>query len=162
MERAGAVIDVRPEFPAFYARAHSQVARALGVTLRDHDLGTEAADEAMARCYAHWPTVRDYDNPEGWVYRVGLNWALSLRRRLARRMPHHQPAATPAPTIADPRIHDALGELDVKLRAVVVCRYLLDWSTDATAAALGIRPGTVKSRLHRALQQLERKLGDLR
>jgi DNA-directed RNA polymerase specialized sigma24 family protein len=46
------------------------------------------------------------------------------------------------------------------LRAVVVCRLLLDWSVDQTAAALRLKAGTVKSRLHRALAQLERTLGE--
>jgi DNA-directed RNA polymerase specialized sigma24 family protein len=44
----------------------------------------------------------------------------------------------------------------------VVCRLLLDWSVDDTAAALGIRPGTVQSRLHRAVHSLEQTLQHLR
>ena len=65
-----------------------------------------------------------------------------------------------APT--EPAISRALGELSVDHRAVVVCRLLLAWSEADTAAALRIRPGTVKSRLHRALAQLEPKLDHLR
>ena len=42
-----------------------------------------------------------------------------------------------------------------KHRSVVVCRLFLDWSTEQTAAALDIAPGTVKSRLHRALRSLQ-------
>ena len=57
---------------------------------------------------------------------------------------------------------NALRRLDVKLRSVVVCRLLLDWSVDETADALRIKPGTVKSRLHRALAMLERSLGHMR
>ena len=56
----------------------------------------------------------------------------------------------------------ALRKLDVKLRSVVVCRLLLDWSVEETADALRIKPGTVKSRLHRALATLERSLGHMR
>ena len=43
-------------------------------------------------------------------------------------------------------------------REVVVCRYLLDLSEAETAAALGVRRGTVKSRLSRALVQLRGEL----
>ncbi len=49
----------------------------------------------------------------------------------------------------------ALGE---DQRAVVVCRYLLGLSEAETAAVLGCRPGTVKSRLSRALARLEAEL----
>ncbi len=61
----------------------------------------------------------------------------------------------PAPAVPDD--HDltvALARLSVTQRAVVVCRYLLDWSEEETAAALDIPVGTVKSRLSRALHTL--------
>lgn len=152
----------RLDFDGFYREHHGPVARALGLTLGDWMFGAEAADEGMARCFAHWSTVSEYDNPAGWVYRVGLNWAVSLRRKLARRLPYSPPDLVEQPPVADPAIARALDELDVRLRAVVVCRFLLDWSTAATADALGIRPGTVKSRTHRALAQLETRLRHLR
>ncbi len=68
---------------------------------------------------------------------------------------------TTAVTVADPALDAALGELDVEQRSVVVLRYLLDWSVAETAAALEIAPGTVKSRLSRALHQLEVRLHHL-
>ncbi|MFP3915488.1 MAG: sigma factor-like helix-turn-helix DNA-binding protein [Actinomycetota bacterium] len=151
-------VDARPGFAAFYDEAYRRVAAALSSTLADNDMGVEAADEAMARCYANWTTVSRYDNPAGWVYRVGLNWALSWRRKLARRhtLPPPQPVEPVLP--ADPQIAQALASLDMRLRTVVVCRILLDWSTEDTAEALQIRPGTVKSRLHRGLGRLAEML----
>ena len=148
-------------FAEFYRADYANIARALGYTLGSVDLGREATDEAMARAYARWEKIRGYDSPAGWVYRVGLNWAYSVRRRVMRALPfadrtHHEPPVT------DPAIADALRRLDVKLRSVVVCRLLLDWSVEQTAEALHIQPGTVKSRLHRALSSLERSLGHMR
>lgn len=147
-------VDARPGFAAFYDQTYRRVAAALSSTLGDRDLGVEAADEAMARCYANWSTVGRYDNPAGWVYRVGMNWALSWRRKLARR--HTLPPPEPVEPVlpADPQIERALASLDMRLRTVVVCRILLDWSTEDTADALQIKPGTVKSRLHRGLGRL--------
>ncbi|WP_254126812.1 sigma factor-like helix-turn-helix DNA-binding protein [Aquihabitans sp. G128] len=49
---------------------------------------------------------------------------------------------------------EALGRLPVAQRAVVVLRYWADLSEAATAEALGISPGTVKSRGSRALAAL--------
>lgn len=151
-------VDARPGFTAFYDEAYRRVAAALSSTLGDRELGVEAADEAMARCYAHWDTVSRYDNPAGWVYRVGLNWALSWRRKLARRHTLPPPQHVEPVTPADPQIAEALAALDMRLRSVVVCRILLDWSTEETAEALQIKPGTVKSRLHRGLGRLAETL----
>ncbi len=148
-------------FDAFYRGAYPRVAAALAYTVGDEDLATEAADEAMARAFARWATVAAMDNPAGWVYRVGLNWARSALRRRTRR-PRHTPDQRDrieGPAVADVDLRAALLGLDLDLRTVVVCRHLWDWSVAETAAALGLRPGTVKSRLHRALGMLAEQLG---
>jgi len=152
-------IDRHRDFESFYRDGYADIARALTVTLGNLDLAQEATDEAMVRAYARWDKIGGYENPGGWVYRVGLNWARSARRRLTRVVPFHERPDVDAP-VSDPANAAALQDLDVSLRAVVVCRLLLDWSVDETATALRIKPGTVKSRLHRALIQLERTLGD--
>ena len=154
---------LRPAFTAFYRDTYGDVARALSMTLGDADLAKEATDEAMVRCYARWRVVAGYDNPAGWVYRVGLNWATSVRRKLSRRW--RTPMERPEPTtfqVSDPVVEEALADLEMEMRAVVVCRIMLDWSVEETASALGIPAGTVKSRLSRALERLERRLYDYR
>ena len=144
-------------FEAFYTEHHAPVARALALTLGDTGLGVEATDEAMTRAYQRWSQVSAYDNPAGWVYRVGLNWARSFlrRRRRTTSSPYIDDTPVEDPQPSDPALASALAALDPKHRSVVVLRYLLDWSVDQTAEALDIAPGTVKSRLHRALAQLE-------
>jgi DNA-directed RNA polymerase specialized sigma24 family protein len=152
-------IDQPRDFEAFYREAYADIARALTATLGDFDLAQEATDEAMVRAYTRWDKIRAYDNPGGWVYRVGLNWARSARRRVTRALPFHERRVVDPPS-TDPAHFAALRDLDISLRAVVVCRLLLDWSVDQTAAALRLKPGTVKSRLHRAIAQLEQTLGE--
>jgi RNA polymerase sigma-70 factor (ECF subfamily) len=155
--RAKAVIAVPAEgFEAFYLEHHATVARALALTLGDNQLGVEATDEAMTRAFQRWDQVGSYANPAGWVYRVGLNWARSFlrKRRRTTSSPYVDDTPVHDPNPTDPQLASALAALDPKHRSVVVLRYLLDWSVDQTAEALDIAPGTVKSRLHRALTQL--------
>jgi RNA polymerase sigma factor (sigma-70 family) len=156
------VVDVGAgEFADFYRASYTDIARALAYALGDVEVAAEATDEAMARAYPRWSTLRHYDNPGGWVYRVGLNWARSLHRRLSRRLPFRATEHT-EPPVSDPAVAEALRRLSTDHRDVVVCRLLLDWSVDVTADALGVRPGTVKSRLHKALRRLEADLDHLR
>jgi DNA-directed RNA polymerase specialized sigma24 family protein len=154
--------EVTMDFAAWYNDTRPTVVRALTLTLGDTDLAREAADEALTRAYQSWAKVQQFDSPGGWVYRVGLNWALSSFRRLrpSKRAFHVIPADMPVPV--DAAVQRALNSLDVDQRAVVVCRYLLGWSEQETADALQIRPGTVKSRLSRASTQLRSQLGHLR
>ncbi len=145
-------------FAEFYRVHHPKIAKSLAMNFGDVDLGREAADEAMTRAYSHWGTVSGHNNPAGWVYRVGLNWGRSWFRRAGRRLPWIERSSTELPETSDPALRTALLELDPKYRAVVICRYFLDWSTNQTAAALELPTGTVKSRLHHALAQLRDRL----
>ena len=100
------------------------------------------------------------------MYRVGLNWARSRRRRTIREISQNsaaglRPVSPESATHADPdvRILPALRRLSPDHRAVVVAKYYLDWSEQQIAVGLDIRPGTVKSRLSRALERLADDLG---
>lgn len=150
-----APFETTETFNRFYAANYETLVRSLSITLNDVHLGTEAADEAMARALANWSQIDPTRNPTGWAYRAGLNWARSWQRKVARRLPWtRDPVELPDPK--DLELQRALGALDLRFRSVVVCRYLLDWSTDETAEALDIAAGTVKSRLSTGLAELRR------
>ncbi len=144
-------------FATFYEEHYSTIARGLSITLGDQSWGREATDEAMTRAYDKWDEVAGYRNPQGWVYRVGLNYARSWHRRLNRKLPWtaEQVALPDTPDVA---LEEALRDLDIKYRSVVVCRYLLDWTTEQTAEALDLASGTVKSRLSVGLERLRNSL----
>jgi len=146
-------------FRHLYAQ-RDRLYRALALTTGDPALAAEAVDEAMTRAYDCWHRIARYDNQEAWVYRVAVNWSRSVFRKRRRedlwRDPPDTMAFDPTP---NPRLRAAIGNLPRKLRAVVVTRYLLDWSTAETAAALGVPESTVKTRPRRALARLAQDLG---
>ncbi|MCY3585014.1 MAG: sigma-70 family RNA polymerase sigma factor [Acidimicrobiaceae bacterium] len=154
---AGPIDAVAVRFEDFYATHRDELARALGLALRDSALGAEAADEAFARACQRWGQVSAYANPQGWVFRVGLNWARSWLRRVRRERERRPLLAQPHATedrARDVDLERALATLNDSHRAVIVARFYLDWSVAETADALGIATGTVKSRLSRGLEQL--------
>jgi RNA polymerase sigma-70 factor (sigma-E family) len=160
----GGEIDEQPtralpgDFESFYRQHADGVYRALAVMLGDVDLAQDAAAEALTRTFQHWPRVRRYDNPAGWAYRVGMNWANSRRRR--RRREGYLVESSAA--VADPAdaagvradLLAAMQALAPDHREVVVLRYLLDLRQDEVARVLGVPIGTVKSRLGRGLSRL--------
>lgn len=154
---AAPLAAVAVRFEDFYAAHRDELARALGLALRDSALGAEAADEAFARACQRWGQVSAYANPQGWVFRVGLNWARSWLRRVRRERERRPLLAQPHATedrARDVDLERALETLSDGHRAVIVARFYLDWSVAETAEALGIAVGTVKSRLSRGLEQL--------
>ena len=155
-----AATAVTLEFDDFYAANAARIGRALDLTLQHPELAEDALNEAMTRALQKWKQVGAYANPSGWVYRTGMNWARSWlrRRRRERDRPlHHRPQDPFA--AFEPGLAAALAGLSEDHRAVVVCRFHLDWSTAETAEALDIAEGTVKSRLSRALDQIRTELG---
>lgn len=94
-----------------------------------------------------------------------MNTCIERLRRRARRP---QTTLPEEPDIADrdvmagsielDAISRALGRLSPEHRASVVLRFWADLSTDAIAERLGVPPGTVRSRLHYALDALRAEL----
>jgi RNA polymerase sigma-70 factor (ECF subfamily) len=139
------------EFPHLLALALRVCTR----LLRDRDDAEDAAAEALARTALRWDRVSTLEHRDAWVQRVAANVALDqLRRR--RRAPE------PAPTVVDVaeplvgrlEVADLLRGLPARQREVLVLRYLLDLSTDETAAALGISANSVKTHAQRGLASL--------
>ena len=156
-------------FAEFYDMHRDEVVRALTFTVGSLSLAEEAADEAMARAYQKWSEVSGYANPSGWVYWVGLNWARSWKRSAARRKRREEKvayselrttSATDAPQPESQVLIDALAQLSIEQRAVVVLRHYCDWSVAEVAAALNISEGTVKSRSNRGLEKLRAILAE--
>lgn len=147
-------------FDVFYRESRGDLIRALVLAVGDRELGREAADEGYTRALERWAEVSGYDNPAGWVYRVGLNWARSRQRRRKFEIVDLLDDPVRLEELPDPLLLEAVESLSLKYRSVVVARFFLDWSVEQTAQALGIPEGTVKTRQARALHRLRNKLGD--
>ncbi len=154
--------SVLVSFSDFYVARHRPIFEALVLTLRDEELARDAAAEGMARAFQNWADVGSCVNPSGWVYRAGLNWATSRLRKFRREVSHERAPETLKSV--QPEINldldAAIAALPIDQRAVIVLRYHLDWSEADTAEALRIAPGTVKSRLSRAIDRLVAAMQD--
>ena len=111
---------------------------------------------ALIRCQPKWRTVIA-DDPHPYVRRAVVNAASTWRRRRRLELSLDEQAQTPDHADAtDERLVllAALRRLPVAQRQVLVLRFYERLSESEIAAALGIAPGTVKSRLSRGLAAL--------
>src|SRR5919201_5233623 len=87
----------------------------------------------------------------------------AIASRVSEREPSQSVEASPEATLLSQemrhRLLTAVDRLPEKQRAVVTCRYLLELSEEETAAVLGIRRGTGKSRHFPAPEKPELWLG---
>lgn len=71
-------------FEAFFVRNEQPLATYLRRLLASEDAAGDVAQEAFFRAWTHFETIRSYDRPDAWLFRVATNLALSsLRRREA-------------------------------------------------------------------------------
>ena len=135
----------------------------------------DAAQDAFVKAHRALHRFRRGDPLRPWLLAIVANEARNRRRAAARRAalalraageerPFGESAHSPeAALLAGERraaLLAGLGRLAERDRTVIACRHLLELSEAETAAALGVRPGTVKSRLSRALERLRKEVGE--
>jgi RNA polymerase sigma factor (sigma-70 family) len=132
----------------------------------------DAAQDGFVKAYRALGRFRRGAPFRPWLLRIvgneARNRGRSANRRAALdlRLTTSQPSGDAAPSpeanlAAEERRRELLAALALlrdEERRVLECRFFLDLSEEETAAALGIRRGTVKSRQSRALQHLREEV----
>jgi RNA polymerase sigma factor (sigma-70 family) len=133
----------------------------------------EAAQDGFVKGFRAIARFRTGEPFRPWLLQIVANEARNRRRsagrraHLALRAAEEQGSggAVPSPedsVLAGERSNEllaAVNALGEEHRLVIACRYFLELSEEETAAALGVRRGTVKSRLARALGRLRDEMG---
>ena len=138
-------------------RAHRIASTILG----DEHLAEDVTQDAMVSILSN---LRRFDARRPfvpWLHRVVTNRAIDLERSRARREQIFGRVQTPQGD--DPRreaLVAALGSLPLEQRTVVVLRHVAGYGTNEIGRMLGVRRGTVGSRLRRGLDQLRNELED--
>ena len=158
--RSWGVEQKRREFTEFYAAAKDDCLRIVLVSVGDRQLAEDLVAEAFTRAWMSWRKVRDHPAPRAWVVRTALNANVSWWRGRRREVPvaETESPATWQPAGIDDALASAVRALPARQREVIVLRVFFDLDTEATAALLGVSPGTVGVHLHRALSTLRTQI----
>ncbi|MDH4111083.1 MAG: sigma-70 family RNA polymerase sigma factor [Actinomycetota bacterium] len=154
-------------FEALVARYQGVAFRVAWLVVRNRGEAEDAVQDAFVKAYYALPRFRPGAPFRPWILRIVANEARnrsrSARRRdgLAMRVAASEPGQvmpSPEGAVLDRTEAEALvlalERLPERDRHVLALRYLLELSEAETAEVLGVRPGTVKSRLSRALARL--------
>jgi RNA polymerase sigma-70 factor (ECF subfamily) len=158
--QAGSETDLEELFRRHWRRAY----RTAFLIVHDHAAAEDIAQEAFVAAIR---TLDRFDRRREfapWLGRIVANRAIdwtrsrAARREVDRDVP--EPAATPEFFVDGYSEYMllALAELSPEHRAVVVLRYVLEYTPGEIARALDLPRGTVNSRLRRALDVLGERL----
>jgi RNA polymerase sigma-70 factor, ECF subfamily len=151
----GSVSDLEALYREHWSRAY----RAAYLVVHDAAAAEDIAQEAFLAAVRALDRF-DRRRPFGpWLHRIAINRAIDWARA-AKLRAEAEEQDVPAPDRPDPdaRMLPALASLDPDHRAVIVLRYLLEYTPGEIAELLGLPRGTVNSRLRRGLDALEEQL----
>ena len=146
---------------AFAELARVRIGRLYAIAvliLRDPGRAEDATQEALVAAWRDLSALRDPDRFDAWIHRLLARSCYREARRGRRRWAVEmevRPSTTVepdhAPHLADrDELERGFRRLDADQRSVIVLHYYLGLTLDEVGEALGIPPGTVRSRLHRA------------
>jgi RNA polymerase sigma-70 factor (ECF subfamily) len=153
--QAGSVSDLEALFKAHWPRAY----RAAYLVVHDASAAEDIAQEAFLAAVRALDRF-DRKRPFGpWLHRIAVNRAIDWARARTVRAE----VLADAPEIADESrpsgpysqgVAAGLASLEPEHRAVIVLRYLLEYTPGEIANLLELPRGTVNSRLRRGLDRL--------
>ncbi len=171
----------RGAFDLLVLRYQHKVVKLVARLLRDRTEAEDVAQEAFVKAYRALGSFRGDSAFYTWLYRIAVNTArntLASRQRrpleyeaglseaeqtaVEARMRHTD---TPEATALSEEIHEAvnraIGELPEDLRTAIVLREVEGLSYEEIAAAMDCPVGTVRSRIFRAREAIDRVLEPL-
>ncbi|WP_405101996.1 SigE family RNA polymerase sigma factor [Micromonospora sp. NBC_01412] len=153
---APTIDDGRDGYVTFVECHQHRLLRAAYLVCGNRHQAEDLLQEALLKLALRWPAVRRGD-PAAYVrailYRDTVSWWRRRRREWLSAYPPERPTAEGDGALRL-ALRDALGHLPPRQRAVLVLRYFEDLTEAATAEALGVTVGTVKSQCHAALRRL--------
>ena len=171
-------------FRTIMQRHNRRLYRIARSVLRNNAEAEDVVQEAYVSAFTHLASYRGESSLAAWLSRIAMNEALGrLRHRRHTvdiatleetrteakiiQFPLTAPTDDPERTMAQRQIlqlvEETTDDLPEAYRLVFVTRVIEGMSVEETADLLGIKPETVKTRLHRARQlvreQLDKKIG---
>jgi RNA polymerase sigma-70 factor (sigma-E family) len=157
---------------ALYQASALDLIRLAYVIVGDRPTAEDIVQEAFCGLYRHWDRLDDAGAATRYVRASVLNGCRSVlrhravrRRRIAevrRRSLAGQPSMSAEAVVLggeeQQEVIRALARLPHRQREALMLRFYFDLPDDQIARVMGIRPGTVRSTAHRAIEALGRAL----
>jgi RNA polymerase sigma-70 factor (ECF subfamily) len=131
---------------------------------RDRTMAEDVTQDAFLRAFRFFKSYRGDSKFSSWLFRITRNCAMDSMRRQRSLVARHERQGQVGAMFSDPvaraELDAALGAVSEEHREPFLLIEVFGLSYQEAADVLGIRVGTVKSRMHRARAALCRALAD--
>jgi RNA polymerase sigma-70 factor (sigma-E family) len=142
-----------PTFADLYRSTFTEMTRLAFLLTGSAETARDLVQDSFVRLHGKWDRVAE---PRAYLRRTVVNACHSHHRRLRVQRRHPPTSQVDVVDLGADEMTDAIAALPYRQRAAVVLRFWHDASEAEIAAALGCRPGTVGSLIHRALAELRK------
>ena len=159
--------DLEREFERRLGESSRLAFRVAYGVLRHREDAEDVAQEAFAKAYRSFRTLRDRDRFRAWLVRMTWRLAIDRLRTNRRRSAHEQAVEAPPDPRIDPDVDArdrqahlwaAIDELPESLRIVTVLAAIEGYDVKEVSRLLEAPEGTIKWRLFAARRTLQEKL----
>jgi RNA polymerase sigma-70 factor (ECF subfamily) len=164
VERATGADARRAAFEALADAELDGAYRLAGVILGDRWQAEDATHDAVVQAWLRFGSLRDQDRFGAWFQRILVNLCRDRLRERGRRpiavgVAVERPAQDRVDGVDDRLLLDAaFAELSPDHRIALVLRFYADLPVDRIAELVGVPAGTVKSRIHVAVERMREAL----
>ncbi len=141
--------------------------------LRNANDAEDAAQDVFLKAYQALPKFRPEASLYTWLYRIATNTCIDYKKKPlfeslfgdsgeGERLVYDRVSDAPSPEKLyeskqiDQALQESLGKLSPKLRAIIILKEIEELSYEEIADTLEISMGTVKSRIARAREELQK------
>jgi len=155
------------EFVDLYYRRIYLFMRRMG---HSRQISEDLTQDCFLQAWNHLGQIRNAQALKGWIYRIAANISNEYWRRNKKKIVSLNDIEPPDNLKFNNKesdsefleeisvLKDAVSQLPLKLRKTIVLHYMQHLTIAEAAEAIGIRQGTMKSRLNRALKALRELL----
>jgi RNA polymerase sigma-70 factor, ECF subfamily len=150
------------EYERFIRQYERQILNYLWRMTGDEHAAYDLTQEVFLRAWQRFDTLRRYEQPRKWLFRVATNLALTHLKRRSRQGDllsaldeEHEPAGgDPAWGLAESDlVRRTLLRLSPKRRAALVLREVYELTSEEVGHILGMSATSVRMALHRGREQ---------
>lgn len=131
----------------------------------DRSWAEDLTQETMLRAIQKLGVYNGSTHFSTWLIAIGTNLFRDELRRRRKIVPgtediNSEPSVTGIDPDLELDLRAALGGLSINLRIPLVLKFFYDYSYDTIARLLKLPVGTVRSRLHNGIRELQRIMGE--
>jgi RNA polymerase sigma-70 factor (ECF subfamily) len=152
-DASGAEANRSLEFDALVQAYRPRVFRFLLASLRDRESAENLTQDCFLRAYRARDQFRGAASPATWIMQIAIN--LVRKHETSSRLKFWRRALHAGQVRA---VWSVVGQLSERQRTVFLLRFVEEMDLLEIAAITGMKEGTVKTHLFRALQSVREKL----